>query len=67
MEHPWCSLHGSWWMVVSFRLFLDGLWGSRWFPRCHGSPGAVGPGPSVFTLICEGFKGYQSEIEVKST
>ena len=43
MEHPWCFLHGSWWVLVSFRLLFEGLSGSRWSPRFGWSPGAVGP------------------------
>ena len=45
-----------------FKLIL----GFRWFPWCRCSPGAVGLDRFVFHLICGGFKGCQSEIEVKS-
>ena len=37
MEHPWCFLDGSWWVLVEFRLF------SKDFGDLVGSLGAVGP------------------------
>ena len=51
MEHPWCFLDGSWWVLVRFRLFFEGLWGTRWSPRFGWSPGAVGP--TGFRFHCD--------------
>jgi len=66
MEHPWCFLHGSWWVLVSFRLLFEGLSGSRWSPRFGWSPGPVGPAGFRFHYDLLRFNGAQSKIEVKS-
>ena len=55
MEHPWCLLDVSWWVLVGFRLFFDELWGSRWSPRFGWSPGADGPAGLRFHYDLLGF------------
>jgi hypothetical protein len=54
------------WVLISFLLFFEGF---KDFVGClcaAGPPVPVVPQAFAFLVFCEGFKGGQSEIEVKS-
>ena len=66
MEHPWCFLHGSCWVLISFLSFSEGLWGISLHPLVPQDCRCNVHACFVLTVLCGGFKEDQSEIAVKS-
>ena len=66
VEDPWWFLDEFWLVLISFLLFLEGFKDFVGFLGASGPPVAVVPLACVFPVFCGGFKGGQSEIEVKS-
>ena len=66
VDDPWWLLDEFWWVLISFPLFFKGFKDFAGFLCAEGPLVPVVPLASVLLMFCEGFKGEESEIEVKS-